>query len=76
MLKEKNDSILFLPFEEISIWLKLSSPPNFRIQGGSPERDKQSTNAGRGVRKSLCLIYNYQESHQWCYYNYNVNDNL
>ena len=29
--------ILVLPIEEISLWLELSSPPRFRIQGGYPE---------------------------------------
>ena len=33
-LLKKNPILLVLPFEEISIWPELSSPPYFRIQGG------------------------------------------
>ena len=32
--------IIVLPFKEISLRPKLSSPPLFRTQEGSPERDK------------------------------------
>ena len=49
---KKNPILLVLPFEEISIRPELSSPPCFRIEGGSPERDKRTD----GRRKSLCLI--------------------
>ena len=43
-LPRKNAILLVLPIENISLQPELSSPANFRIQGGSPERD---TGAGR-----------------------------
>ena len=39
---EKKESLLVLPNEEISLRPELSSPPRFRIQGGSPERDERT----------------------------------
>ena len=50
--KQKNAILLVLPIEEISLHSDLFSPPYFRFQWGSPERDGQ-TDEGR---KSLCLI--------------------
>ena len=42
-LKEnKNNILLVLPFEEISLLPELSSPTRFRIQGGWSERDGRS----------------------------------
>ena len=39
MAEKKYTIPLVLPIEEISLRPELSSPPRFRIQGGSPERD-------------------------------------
>ena len=39
--KEKNAFLLVLPNEEIWLQPELSTPPRFRIQGGSPERYEQ-----------------------------------
>ena len=39
---KKNAIPLVLPIEEISLRPELSSPPRFRIQGGSPERDTRT----------------------------------
>ena len=50
-VSEKNAIFLVLPIEEICLWPELSSPPRFRIQGGSPER--QTLTDGR---ESSCLI--------------------
>ena len=41
--KKKYAIILVLPIEEISLRPELSTPPRFRIQGGSPERDGRRT---------------------------------
>ena len=38
--------ILVLSFRKISIRPELSSSPRFRIQGGSPERDRQAEEDG------------------------------
>ena len=50
---KKNAILLVLPSDEISVQPELSSPPCYRIQGGSSERDARRTNEGR---KSSCLI--------------------
>ena len=44
--KKKNAILLVLPIEEISLWPELSTPPCFRIQGGSPERYTRRTEDG------------------------------
>ena len=38
-----------LPFKDISRRPELSSPPHFRIQGGSPGRDRAAAAAELGV---------------------------
>ena len=43
MPKKNNDILLVLPIEEISLRPEVSSPPRFRIQGGSPEPDIHSS---------------------------------
>ena len=45
----------FSPFEDVSIQLKLSSPPSFKIHGGRSERDGGRTEGGGG-QKFLCII--------------------
>ena len=45
-----------MPFKEISLQPELSSPPHFRIQGGSPERDGAGAGAG-GVVARLYLSF-------------------
>ena len=51
---EKYVILLVLQIEEIiSFQQELSSPPRFRIQGGSPERDEVRT---KDKQKSSCLI--------------------
>ena len=44
--------LLVLPIEEISLQPELSSPPCFRIQGGSLSVTEEKD----GRKKSLCLI--------------------
>ena len=39
---------LVLPIEEISLRPELSSPPRFRIQGGSPECETQTNEQTNG----------------------------
>ena len=37
--KFRKNILLVLPIEEISLQPEISTPPRFRIQGGTPERD-------------------------------------
>ena len=52
--KKQNAILLVLTIEEISLQPELSSPPHFRIQGGSTELD--GAGQTNEPRKSLCLI--------------------
>ena len=53
--KKSKKFLLVFQYLEFSLRPELSSPPCFRIQGGSPERDGRRMK-DEGQRKSLCLI--------------------
>ena len=58
--KKKNAILLVFQYYEDAIRPMLSSPPPFRIQGGSPERDIQTrTNKGR-TKEILVSNFGYQ----------------
>ena len=56
-----------MPFEEISIWPELSSPPRFRIQGGGAEMSSDSRKSLNHRDPPLFLDSRYQSQYQDCY---------
>ena len=54
---EKNAILLVLPFEEISIRPELSSPPRFRIQGGSTSVTDERTVIFMSIIECNALLF-------------------